>query len=164
GSDENPSECHKRECDTQTQFKCNNGKCIPKLWFCDFEDDCGDNSDEPAHRCRNKNCTTGWRKCPSRNNYRCIPSWLFCDGKDDCDDRSDEKNCQDYKRKADQFKCRSSHCILGKLVCDGHKDCRDVSDEMNCPTRFPGGRHCPESQFQCNNAVCLRNDFLCDGD
>lgn len=41
----------KKECDPETQFRCNNGKCIPKLWYCDFDDDCGDNSDEPSHRC-----------------------------------------------------------------------------------------------------------------
>jgi len=27
-------------------FKCNNGKCIEKILTCNFEDDCGDNSDE----------------------------------------------------------------------------------------------------------------------
>lgn len=40
----------------------------------------------------------------------------------------------------------------------------DVSDELNCPPRYPNGRYCPENLFQCNNTVCLRNDFLCDGD
>lgn len=42
--------------------------------------DCNDGSDEPAFRCRNRNCTTGWKKCPNRNNYRCIPSFSFCNG------------------------------------------------------------------------------------
>ena len=49
-----------RACDPETEFSCNNGKCIPVLWKCDFDNDCGDDSDEPAHICRNKNCTTGW--------------------------------------------------------------------------------------------------------
>lgn len=28
------------------QFSCQNGRCIPRAWSCDREDDCGDMSDE----------------------------------------------------------------------------------------------------------------------
>ena len=41
-----------RECDSETEFACKNGHCIPKLWMCDFDNDCGDDSDEPAYMCR----------------------------------------------------------------------------------------------------------------
>jgi len=41
-----------RECDPETEFACKNGHCIPKLWMCDFDNDCGDDSDEPAYMCR----------------------------------------------------------------------------------------------------------------
>ena len=54
------------------EFSCDNGKCIPKLWRCDFDNDCGDDSDEPAHQCRNSNCTQGWRRCPGHANYRSV--------------------------------------------------------------------------------------------
>ena len=29
-----------------TEFPCENGRCIPKSWKCDSENDCGDGSDE----------------------------------------------------------------------------------------------------------------------
>jgi len=39
------------KCDTETKFKCDNGKCIPRMWKCDWDDDCGDLSDEPRDEC-----------------------------------------------------------------------------------------------------------------
>ncbi len=33
-------------CDKLTDFECANGKCIPIGWECNYEDDCGDASDE----------------------------------------------------------------------------------------------------------------------
>ena len=31
---------------SQNEFKCNNDKCIPASYRCDFGNDCGDGSDE----------------------------------------------------------------------------------------------------------------------
>ena len=33
-------------CEKIGRFQCNNGKCISKSYLCNFDDDCGDNSDE----------------------------------------------------------------------------------------------------------------------
>lgn len=102
----------KKTCDPETEFTCKNGRCIAKLWMCDFDNDCGDDSDEPAYMCRQRNCTTGWQRCPGQSNYRCIPKWLFCDGKDDCRDNSDElpENCPVCNTETD-FKCTNNRCI-----------------------------------------------------
>ena len=45
----------KRTCEAN-KFKCDNGRCIPADWQCDFDNDCGDNSDEKAEfACRKSN-------------------------------------------------------------------------------------------------------------
>ncbi|KAK1132801.1 hypothetical protein K0M31_014173 [Melipona bicolor] len=36
---------------TDSEFKCNNEKCIPGTWHCDGEDDCHDGSDEDKTIC-----------------------------------------------------------------------------------------------------------------
>ena len=33
-------------CEKYEKFQCKNGKCIDKFRICDFNNDCGDNSDE----------------------------------------------------------------------------------------------------------------------
>ena len=33
-------------CEKYDKFQCNNGKCIDKFGICNFNNDCGDNSDE----------------------------------------------------------------------------------------------------------------------
>ncbi len=49
GSDEG-KDCrdHYRTC-TESEFTCQNAKCVAKIYACDGEDDCGDASDE--HKC-----------------------------------------------------------------------------------------------------------------
>lgn len=34
-----------------SKFHCRNGKCISRMWACDGDDDCGDNSDEEVKYC-----------------------------------------------------------------------------------------------------------------
>lgn len=38
-----------------------------------------------------------------------------------------------------------------------------MSDEADCPPRFPGGRYCPQSRFQCDNKLCAAQTDVCDG-
>jgi len=52
-------------CPTGSMFRCNNGACISNYYVCDFNDDCGDNSDEMTcgnykYRCNFENGFCNW--------------------------------------------------------------------------------------------------------
>lgn len=43
---------------TNSDFICDNNLCIPRVWRCDGDDDCGDGSDEPPS-CPPRHCSPG---------------------------------------------------------------------------------------------------------
>ena len=49
------SACETQDCcsDQYGKFKCSNGRCIPKSWLCNGNDDCKNNDDESRYRCPN---------------------------------------------------------------------------------------------------------------
>ncbi|XP_023231134.1 low-density lipoprotein receptor-related protein 1-like [Centruroides sculpturatus] len=70
------------------EFQCLNFVCIIESFYCDGDNDCGDNSDEPEY-CEQRSCKDDHFKCKSK---RCIPKMWLCNGINDCGDNSDEDN------------------------------------------------------------------------
>lgn len=141
-------------------FSCNNGLCVPKLWVCDEDDDCGDGSDENEAVCFEGSCRPNQFQCENRQ--KCIPNDWRCDYDLDCSDGSDEKDCNTTACTQDQFQCRNGQCISLKWKCDLENDCQDGSDEESCVETQP---ICKVNEFQCpRSPQCLPKTWQCDGD
>ncbi|XP_059475497.1 low-density lipoprotein receptor-related protein 1 isoform X2 [Neocloeon triangulifer] len=155
---EDEAGCDKKTC-ASSQFKCDNNKCIPSIWLCDNEDDCGDKSDEHVN-CTVRTCTEDQFRC---NTGRCIPLMWHCDGDYDCQDKDDEPDlCNNEKFHSCQpsyFRCKNNKCIPGRHRCDYDNDCGDNSDEENCTLR-----NCSESEFKCTDGHCIKGDLRCNGE
>nr|XP_015809424.2 low-density lipoprotein receptor-related protein 3 isoform X1 [Nothobranchius furzeri] len=82
------------------EFLCGNGKCLPRSWKCNGQNECGDATDErgcspPPTESRPGLCSPGSLPCTEAQTTRCLPAALRCNGARDCPDGSDELGCLD---------------------------------------------------------------------
>lgn len=93
----------------ESEFKCDNNKCLAKVFQCDGNPDCADESDE-------KNCHLGeivvklliWSSFNLFITEATTKPVICPDG---------------------EWRCKNDECILGHFICDNQVDCFDGSDE-----------------------------------
>ncbi|CAF4990744.1 unnamed protein product, partial [Rotaria sp. Silwood1] len=170
--EENCFEMELNECDSQTEYRCRNGMCVPKSFSFDLTMDCMDFYDEQEFRDASANCFTD--ASVDCEEHTCGLAKFSC-GDGSCLDRrwpertseSDEYHWNTcYSNQTNRFICKRNderRCINRRSLHDGVNDCFGYEDES-----FPIG--CTDEfdcqyfrEFNFENGLPIIFQELCNG-
>ncbi|XP_051173151.1 vitellogenin receptor-like isoform X2 [Leptopilina boulardi] len=161
----------------ESEFKCENLRCIDLSWMCDSKNDCGDNSDEThcgtARQVNNSPSITSSCEEYKCDDGGCISYSKLCNQIYDCNDKSDEQGqCEsscNHTSSCEQLCIKSPkgpvcQCVEGYKLQEDGKSCKDI-DECSLPT---GTKFCSQIcinslgsyKCDCYNGYTLRNDGI----
>nr|XP_039257079.1 low-density lipoprotein receptor-related protein 2-like isoform X3 [Styela clava] len=139
----------------ETEFKCSNGRCIPREWVFDKMNDCktGEDENEPFSSCNE----SAEFRC---DNGQCVKRFRVKDGHPDCENGADERKNLTQCVTTTEFRCNDSgRCIPRSWVVDGVENCKDGSDEV-----IYWNQTCSSNEFRCHSGRrCIALKYLCDG-
>jgi hypothetical protein len=129
-------------CNEETQWTCNDDRCIWADLRCNGEADCDGGEDEdgcPTDPTPTPGvCEASRFSCGSNQwaceDGQCIPSSWLCDGMSDCDGAEDEAGCGSSASDClpGNFDCGNGSCVPESWQCDGTSDCDNCADERDC--------------------------------
>lgn len=121
-------------------YRCpESGRCIPKSWLCDFDQDCSDLGEDEMNCSSYKVCPENMFECGS---HECIENQYFCDGSTDCIDGTDEPpGCIDSTTITSKTasKCKGDDCITLSANCSApefYRCGKNMFLELSSPLYF----------------------------
>ncbi|CAF4966843.1 unnamed protein product [Rotaria sp. Silwood1] len=157
--EENCFEMELNECDSQTEYRCRNGMCVPKSFSFDLTMDCMDFYDEQEFRDASANCFTD--ASVDCEEHTCGLAKFSCGDGSCLDRRWPEKLCNGYfglswqdEIENDETNCDDWPCTARNIHCDNVWNRRNGCDELDCPQTIPDfiARHvanCSTSEHYC---------------
>ncbi|XP_034035937.1 low-density lipoprotein receptor-like isoform X2 [Thalassophryne amazonica] len=140
-------------CQEQLEFRCSDGRCIPRLSVCNGSADCEDGSDE--QHCAPAGCASSEFRC---GDGKCISLSWRCDFSPDCADESDEDHCDQNECLINNGGC--SHLCVDQtpgFFCDCPKNMKLIM-ENQCEEIDV----CLESDVCDQSCVHVNSSFTCD--